>query len=258
MVHLLPLPGSSEYEGSMKKIIAAALDDARKYKENGVDALMVENMHDVPYIKRQVQPETTAAMTMVAQAVKDETGLPLGIQVLDGANVDALAIAVAVSAEFIRVNSWVFAHVANSGLHESCAGELARRRTMLKAQNVRIFADIKKKHCSHAITSDVPIEDAAKEAEFFRADAVIVTGTSTGIAPLDSDVKAVRGAVHIPVLIGSGITTENVHKFLPYTDALIVGSSLKYDGKWSNHVDPQRVKALVKAVDSAILERSRA
>jgi uncharacterized protein len=84
---------------------------------------------------------------------------------------------------------------------------------------------------------------------------VIVTGTATGIAASLHEVKTVRGMVSIPVLVGSGITPENVHTYLPYTDALIVGSSLKFDGKWNNHVDPKRVQALSNAVDKALLVR---
>jgi uncharacterized protein len=144
MVHVLPLPGSADYAGSMEPIVAAALEDARRYKDNGIDALMVENMHDVPYLRHRVEPETVAAMTVLSQAVKQETGLPLGIQVLDGANLDALGVAVAAAADFIRVNSFVFAHIATGGIHESYAAELVRRRANLKAQHIKIFADIKK------------------------------------------------------------------------------------------------------------------
>jgi membrane complex biogenesis BtpA family protein len=237
----------------MDRIVEAAITDAKLYKENGIDALMVENMHDVPYLRHRVEPETVAAMTILARAVKAETGLPLGIQVLDGANLDALGVAVAASADFIRVNSWVFAHVANGGLHESYAAQLVRRRAFLKAQHVKIFADIKKKHASHAITSDVSIADTAREAEFYKADAVIVTGSATGIAASMDEVKVVRKTVSVPVLIGSGITPDNVHTYMPYADGLIVGSSLKHNGVWSNHVDPKRVQALVKAVSKASL-----
>lgn len=39
-------------------------------------------------------------------------------------------------------------------------------------------------HSSHALTSDVSIEETARAAEFFLSDGLIVTGAATG-APAD-------------------------------------------------------------------------
>lgn len=257
VVHLLPLPGAAGYRGNIDEILRWALEDALHYKENGIDALILENMHDVPFLKGRVEPETTAAMTIVAQAIKYETMLPLGVQLLAGANLEALGVAVAASLDFIRVEGFVFAHVGDEGMHESCAAQLIRRRASLHADNIKVFADVKKKHAAHAMTADVNLVETARAAEFFQADGVIVTGSCTGIAPECEDVQSVRAATSGAVLVGSGVTPENVHTFTNSADALIVGSSLKHDGKWSNHVDPDRVRALVRAMDGAKPSRNR-
>jgi len=254
-VHVSPLPGSADYGGSIDEIIHQALKDATAYKDNGMDAVILENMHDVPYLKGYVEPETTAAMTAVAQAVRREIGLPMGVQLLAGANIEALSVAIAASLDFIRVEGFVFAHVGDEGIHDSCAAKLIRRRAALKAFGVKIFADIKKKHSAHAITSDIDLVETAHAAEFFRADGVIVTGLSTGIAADEQEVRAVRAAVKMPVLVGSGVTAENIASFLPFADALIVGSSLKHEGKWSNQVDPARVCNLAAAADRLVGKR---
>src|SRR5205085_2099538 len=136
--------------------------------------------------------------------------LPLGIQVLAGANATALAVAHACGASFVRVEGFVFAHVGDEGLIESSAGALLRYRRAISAGTVRVFADIKKKHSAHAITADVDIVETAKAAEFFQADGVIVSGVATGQPADASEVRAVSDAVAIPTLIGSGITPENV------------------------------------------------
>lgn len=249
VVHLLPLPGAAGYGGSMDEILRWALEDALHYKEHGIDALILENMHDVPYLKGYVDPETIAAMTIVAQAIKYETMLPLGVQLLAGANVEALGVALAASLDFIRVEGFVFAHIGDEGIHEACAAKLIRRRAYLKAENIKIFADIKKKHSAHAITSDVSLVETAHAADFFKADGVIVSGSATGVAPDAESVRAVRAATSRSVMVGSGITAENVELFLPWCDGLIVGSSMKKDGRWENHVDPERVKALIDRVE---------
>src|SRR5262249_33215737 len=178
VVHVLPLPGSAGYRGSIADILTVALEEARIYKEEGVDAILVENMHDVPYLKGRVEPETTAAMAVIARAVKSECALPTGVQVLAGANLEALGGAVAAELDFIRVEGFVYGHVGDEGMHESCAGELLRRRASLQSRHVSVFADVKKKHAAHAITADVGLIETARTAEFFGADAIVVTGDS--------------------------------------------------------------------------------
>lgn len=251
VVHIPPLPGAAGYAGSMDGILAPALFDALTYKECGIDALVVENMHDVPYHKGFVDPETTAAMAIVAKAIKYETQLPLGLQLLAGANLEALGAAIAADLDFIRVEGFVYAHVGDEGIHESCAAKLIRKRAQLQAERIKIFADVKKKHASHSITADVSLADTAKHAEFFRADGVIVSGMTTGHAPDPAEVSEVRSEVGCHVLVGSGVTIDNVHKFMPFADALIVGSSLKVDGKWQNKVDEERVERFMHTVKSA-------
>lgn len=75
----------------------------------------------------------------------------------------------------------VFAHVADEGLIGSTAGSLLRNRRTIGAGNVRIFADIMKKHSAHAITADVDIAETAKAAELFHVDGVMVSAVSRGL-----------------------------------------------------------------------------
>lgn len=255
VVHVPPLPGSGDYKGLMDQVLAGALFDALTYKEEGIDALLVENTHDVPYEKGRVEPETIAAMTVVANSLKYETMLPLGIQILAGANLEALAVAHACDLDFIRVEGYVYAHVGDEGIHESCAAALYRKRASLHAEKIKIFADIKKKHSSHAITDDITLAQTAKDAEFFKADGVIVTGARTGEAPEAGEVRSVRKAVNGHVLVGSGVTEQNMKELAAYSDAVIVGSAAKYDGLWSNAVDGERVKRLVAALKEPSLQK---
>jgi membrane complex biogenesis BtpA family protein len=236
----------------MEAILGTALSDAVSYKDGGVDALLVENMHDVPYLRGHVEPETTAAMAVIAHAIKYETVLPVGIQILAGANLEALGVAVAAGLDFLRVEGYVYAHIGDEGWHQACAAELIRRRASLKAEHIKIFADIKKKHSAHAITHDVSLVETARTAEFFKADGVIVTGVATGHAPDEKEVRSVRAAVSAHVLAGSGVTPANIRQLAESCDALIVGSSAKFDGIWSNEVDPARVEKLIGALAATV------
>ena len=123
-------------------------------------------------------------MTAVVARGAPSREVPLGLQVLAGANREALAVAFAAGAAFVRCEGFVFAHVADEGLMESDAGALLRYRRAIGAEGVRVFADVKKKHSAHAITADVELADTAHAAEFFLADGVIVTGVATGRPPI--------------------------------------------------------------------------
>jgi membrane complex biogenesis BtpA family protein len=224
----------------------AAVAEARVYADAGYHGLMIENMHDRPYLKGRAGPEIVAAMTVVGREVRRAFGLPLGLQVLAAANREALAAAHACGAAFVRVEGFVFAHVADEGLIEGCAGELLRYRRSIGAQAVHVFADIKKKHSAHAITADVDLVETAHAAELFLADGLIVTGVATGRPADPAEVRAVAQATGLPTLVGSGVTAANVGDYAA-ADALIVGSFVKRDGVWSSPLDPSRAAALTRA-----------
>ena len=246
VIHVGALPGTPENRQDVSAIAETAVAEARIYGAAGFHGLVIENTHDRPYLKGSVGPEIGAAMAVIGAEVRRAVSLPLGIQILAGANSWAIAVAHACGASFVRVEGFVFAHVADEGVIQSSAGELLRYRRSIGAENVRVFADIKKKHSAHAITAVVDIAETAKAAEFFRADGVIVSGIATGGAADAKEVSTVSYAVKIPTLVGSGITPENIHTYAA-ADGFIVGSSVKREGVWSNQLDDTRVRAVVRA-----------
>src|SRR5258706_12107316 len=246
MLHVPALPGTPRAGLGVEAVAEAMVAEARQYQSAGFHGLMIENMHDRPYLKGAVGPEVVAALAVVGREVRRSVGLPLGVQVLAGANREALAVALACGAAFVRVEGFVFAHVADEGLIEGSAALMLRYRRAIGADHIRVFADVKKKHSAHAITADIDIAETAKAAEFFLVDGVIVTGVATGQPAEPDEVNSVNRAVSVPTIVGSGITTENLSRYVD-ADALIVGSSIKQDGLWSNPIDPGRARALVRA-----------
>jgi uncharacterized protein len=249
VIHTAALPGTPGNRQPVAAIAETAVTEARVYAAAGFHGLVIENTHDRPYLKGTVGPEIVAAMAVIGAEVRRAVSLPLGVQILAGANSAAMAVAHACGAAFVRVEGFVFAHVADEGLIESGAGMLLRYQRAIGANGIRIFADIKKKHSAHAITADVDIAETAKAAEFFQADGVIVSGVATGEAADAEEVRAVSRAVGIPTLVGSGITPENIGSFAA-ADALIAGSSVKEGGVWSNRLDEGRVRLLMRAFQS--------
>jgi membrane complex biogenesis BtpA family protein len=253
-VHLLPLPGSAGFRGDLSAIVRRATEEARILAGEGFDALLVENTHDAPYLLGRIEPETVAALAVAASAVRAAVErLPVGVQALAAANREALGVAVAAGLDFVRVENFAFAHVADEGLMaRASAPELVRTRAHLGAERVLVLADVKKKHASHAITQDLTLTEAVRGAEFCRADAVVVTGEATGRETAPEDVREARAASALPVFVGSGVTVENVARYVPHARALIVGSSLKEEGDWRRALDPGRCRALRRALDEAM------
>ncbi len=252
MIHLLPLPGTPKYRGSLNEIYDQALIEAELYTKNGVDALMIENMHDVPYLNKCNGPEILACMSVVSSKIKNLSKIPCGVQILAADNLKALCCAKSSNLDFIRAEGFVFAHIGDEGLIDSDAGTLLRYRKMIDADDVMIFTDIKKKHSSHSITKDTSLVETAKAAEYFLSDGLIITGTSTGEPVKKEELEQIQSVANGPILIGSGIDIENIAEYINLADAFIVGSHFKKDGKWNNNIDEERVKKFVEVFQNKI------
>ena len=246
MVHLVALPGSPRWAGSMDAVIRAALEDARGLAEGGVDALLVENWGDAPFTTGRVDAATVAAMGVVISEIKRAVALPFGVNVLRSDALSALAVAAATGARFVRVNVHVGAVATDQGIVQSGAYDSLRYRRLL-GLDIKILADVQSKHGMPL--APVPIEQEARDCvSRGLADALVVSGTATGEATSMRDLDRVRGAVgHLPILVGSGATPETAAQLLSIADGLIVGTALKRDGIVTNPVDPRRVRRLVDA-----------
>ena len=247
VVHLRPLPGSPRWRGDLRTLTEAALADARAYERGGAHAIIIENFGDVPFTKSSVGPETIATMAVVGSAIAGAVKLPIGFNVLRNDAAAALALCAACGGRFMRVNVHSGAMLTDQGLIEGDAFNTLRYRERV-APGAEIFADV---HVKHAVPlGDWTLEDAAHDTvQRGLADALIVSGVGTGQAADLGEVERVRRACpKTKLLLGSGVTVTNVKDYLRFADGVIVGSSLKKDGKLANPVDPKRVAALLKAM----------
>jgi len=169
------------------------------------------------------------------------------VNVLANAPIPAIAVATAAGADFIRVNQWANAYVANEGFVEGRAGAALRYRSALRSERVKVFADSHVKHGSHAIVADRSVTELTRDLAFFDADAVIATGQRTGNSATLAEIDEVGAATSLPLLVGSGVTPDNVARILGRVDGVIVASSLKRGGDWWNEVEVDRVRAFVGA-----------
>jgi membrane complex biogenesis BtpA family protein len=250
VLHCPPLPGSPRFrDKDFRNTVNTALADAEAYVRGGVDGLIIENHGDIPFLKPdRIGPETSAALAVIADRVRQRFDAPMGINVLANAALPALAVAKASGASFVRVNQWVNAYVANEGFVEGEAAAALRYRAAIGAEDVAIFADAHVKHGAHAIVADRPISEQVRDVEFFDADAVICTGQRTGDAAAFDEIGEMRAATSLPLLVGSGATPDNIGALLPLLDGVIVASALKAGGVWWGRVEEARVAAFMDKV----------
>lgn len=251
MLHCPPLPGAPQFAGDLKAVRDAVLRDAEALAAGGVDALMLENFGDTPFYPGRVPAETVAALTAVAVEVRQKHDLPLGINVLRNDGCSALAIAAAVGAEFIRVNVLCGARLTDQGIVQGIAHDLLRDRSRLRAESVKVLADVNVKHS--AALAERSLEDEVHDlVERGGADAVIVTGAATG-SPVDGrTLRTVKDASRsLPVLLGSGVAADSPDEFFSLADGLIVGTSLKQEGRTTSPIDLHRVEDFMDRVRQA-------
>jgi uncharacterized protein len=249
MVHLGPLPGSPLYEGNIDQVLEAAIRDAKSLEKGGASSVMVENFNDYPFYPETEEPETVAAMTLIAHEIRREVKLPMGINILRNSWKSALAVAGTVGADFIRLNVLTDAYVTDQGLINGTAHLVARYRKFLGLEKkVKIFADIQTKHAAPLAAR--PIDVLARDTAYRgMADAIILAGEESAQPPSIENLEAVRNAVpDVPIIIGSGMKVETAN-LLKYADGAVFGYGAKIDDIMTNPVDEDKTRRFCEGVD---------
>ncbi len=248
MIHLLPLPGSPGWCGSMADVRETALREAELLQAGGLTGLLVENYGDVPFYPGKAPSETVAAMSVVVGTIVQASDVPVGVNLLRNDALGALAVALATGADFIRVNVHTGSMFTDQGLLQGEAHETLRMRTSLGA-SVAILADVFVKHSTPP--PGATLEGAARDT-WHRglADGLILTGSETGEPPTTPDVERVRSALprEAPLWIGSGATPDTASALLEAADGIIVGSALQEGGRAGGGVVSSRVTAFMEAL----------
>lgn len=251
VVHLLPLPTSPRWGGSLKAVIDRAEREVTALASGGVDGVIVENFFDAPFTKNQVDPAVVSAMSLIVQRLMNLVTLPVGINVLRNDAQSAMAIATCVRAQFIRVNVLTGVMATDQGLIEGQAHQLLRYRREL-GSDVKILADVLVKH-ARPLGSPNLTTAVQETIERGLADGVILSGWATGSPPNLEDLELASAAAHgTPVFIGSGADWENVSTLMQAADGVIVSSSLKRRGKIEQPIDPIRVSQFVEAARRSV------
>jgi uncharacterized protein len=239
-IHLMPLPGSPRYAGTMREVYDTALAEAAIFAQYAIDGLIVENFRDAPFYPHVLPAETIAALTAVTREIVRVAQVPVGVNALRNDAQAAMAIATATEADFIRVNVHMGTVVSDQGIIEGASHTTLRLRATLRSP-VLIFADAGVKHATPLADRGLATE-TMDLTERGLADAIIVSGDYTGAPTSPEDIAIIRQHTTLPILIGSGASPDNLSQVYAHVDGLIVGSYFKQAGKAENLVEDARVK----------------
>lgn len=250
VVHLLPLPSSANFSGNFHQVVAKSEQEATAIASAGLNGIIIENYFDVPFLKDRVDPAVVASMSLITKRIMHLTDKTIGINVLRNDAQSALAIAYCTGAKFIRVNILTGAFITDSGIIEAAAPNLLPYRELLKANNIKIFADVMVKH-AYPMGPIYAIEDVAKETIYRGlADALIVSGVATGSSADIKDIERVKSALpDVPLLIGSGLNNQNAKDFLSIADGAIVATSIKRNEGLNSYIDITKAEKLLETIN---------
>ncbi len=224
MVHFSPLEGDPAFPGA-EVVFERAQDDLRVLLEGGVGAVLFENNFDNP--KFETLPETHARhFRELVEHFSKGLPIPWGVSALWNDYALGLRLCRDFGGTMIRVPVFVDTVKTVYGVFEAHPERTLATRRDLGAEDVRILADVQVKHAT--MLHPRPLSQSVREAVASGADEVVITGSWTGDPPTVSMAREAKEAAEgIPVVIGSGITLENIRTFLPFIDGCIVGTTFK-------------------------------
>ena len=231
-LHLPPSPASGHSPSpGMHEITDYALRNTHKAVQAGIPAVYIQDLGDQPVAKR-VQPHTIAFLSAIGAKLREEfPDLMLGVCTMSHGAREPLAIAQAISAQFVRIKVYTGAMVKAEGILEGCAQEAITYRSAINAQNIAILADVHDR--TGVPLGNVPLLEAARSASVHsRADALILTGLS--LQESLQMLEDVQGAnLKVPLLLGGGADENNIQQVLRIAHGAIVSSAFKPIGGWT-------------------------
>lgn len=253
VIHLRPLPGEIEFS-SMDNLLKQIINSLDKFQKGGVDGILIENASDKPHTMTISKAQVAAMSILVKEAVK-KSDVPIGITCLLLDWEANFAIAKASGAKFTRLNVLVDTvmrevdtwRTINTNCREIIKIDplaVKAYRQTLSAKDILLLVDIHVKYML-MLEPNKTIQESAKQAEIYGADAVIISGSRTGLPTSKEDVIKAQKGGNLPVLIGSGLIKQDVPKLLPYADGAIVGTAFE---KKEGEIEYSKIKSFMNEV----------
>ena len=233
VLHMHAMPTDPKYDPvtGIEGVIEAARKDLHAYQDGGIDGILFCNEFSIPYTPN-VRTVTVATMARVIGELKS-----------------GFDLAAAVGASFIRS----VLHGAAAGVYgisDVHPGELERHRAELGLMNCKTMTAIVPEGSRQI--AERPLKEVAKTLAFnLNPDTILVYSDTPGSSIDVEQVKTIKEVTDTPVFASNGVKPETIEEILSVCDGAIVATSTKFDGKFYNQVDIERVKKLMEKATMA-------
>lgn len=206
--------------------IIRALEEIKILIEEGVEGCIVENYHGS-------RNEVVGALEAVGR-LTIPPNFKVGVNILPNEFEDAFEISQRYNISFIQLDYVSGRYNNNKELNAQKYLELRKK------YRIPVLGGVWPKYYT-------PVKESALDIDLaeamLRAEAIVVTGTGTGeVTPLQK-IRAFRNIIEdFPLIIGAGLTAENVKEQLQYADGGIVGSAFKPSGVTTEMIDRNLVR----------------
>ncbi len=255
----------------VQKLIDRALHEVEIYQRHGIQIIELENIGAPYFIGNEIPLEELLILLVIGKSIRAKfPEIQMGIQVLSCGELEALPIAIACNAFFVRSEASLY-----KGLRPE--GETNNRGNLAKFYYLRnylttkfgalqsegrtlpaLWCDLQKKHTLFS-TELNHLDVWLTPILFQKIEGVILTGSETGkdvdehalkqarlfLNELDKKMIQIFGRIlnhKIPLITGSG---ANIEVYAKYADYIIVGTAFKKNNYWENVVDEAAVKTLL-------------
>ncbi|KND51983.1 MAG: photosystem I assembly BtpA-like protein [Parcubacteria bacterium C7867-001] len=236
MIHLPPLLSIEGFPG-IEPMIEGALKDLAALEAAGFDGALVENDNDRPHTEFANDAQI-ATLTRVAAEVTKQASIPVGVQMMLNDWKASFAIARAVDAAFTRLDVFVDDVTSEWGEIHPDPDQIMMYKKEIYPE-LFLCTDIQVKY--KTMITPRPLEESARLALEKGSDALVITGTATGVETPTEKLIAIRTAFpEVPIIIGAGLTAENAAEQLTYANGALVGTSIKT----GDRVDVEKARAV--------------
>lgn len=256
LLHLNAFPGDPRFVNgvdSMEKTVEDARRDLHALQDGGVDGVLFSNEFSFPY-PEHAEHIIPACMARVIGELKSEIKVPLGID-LEADPIAALDLAAAVGADFIR-GTFTGTYVGVMGIVQPDTSAILRRKYALGLKDLKMLYFLNNE--ADTYLGEINYADLAVSIIFnCEPDAFCVTGAHAGIEAKSTLIEQTRERVKdsgVPVFAATGCNAGNIREKLSISDGAVVGTTLKYEGKFKNHIDGERVKHFMSMVNQCRAE----
>jgi uncharacterized protein len=248
LIHLYPMPGTPLFEeGNFEKSLDKAVRDSKNLFAGGADGCLIQPVDRIYPSKDEADYARVAGIAAITHAVSQVTGddFQIGVQFMWNSIRASLAVAKVCGGSFTRCSALVGSTMSPFGLVEADPLSVMNYRAQIKAQDIKMVAEIEGMHF-HWFGETKPLSQIAQSASMVGADAVEIA-----IQDEEKNNQALmevkKALPNLPIILGGYTNHENAARRLRLADGAFVGTCLEKKG-WGGEIDVDKVKEYVEIV----------